>query len=211
MKSSVKLIELCEKFEKNIIKRSSEARKKRNLPIESIEIPDYRKLVMTKKFSNYSRCTCDHSKSDKCGKHKTKNLKKLNISKADSSSNSSSSSSSSSGSSSRSSSSSIRSSSSSSDSSGSNSSYSSKKSSSNCSSKSSKARKDNDRQKDKKKSEAFDDIKSMEINRKQNHPERLHTELSFNEPDQVRISFLPNNCLNKLKKWYLRGINKLES
>jgi hypothetical protein len=35
------------------------------------------------------------------------------------------------------------------------------------------------------KEDEFEDLKSMEINRKQNHPERLHPELSFNEPDQV--------------------------
>ena len=31
----------------------------------------------------------------------------------------------------------------------------------------------------------FDDIRSMEINRKLNHPERLHSDLTFNERDQV--------------------------
>lgn len=33
----------------------------------------------------------------------------------------------------------------------------------------------------------FDDIRSMEVNRKLNHPERLHQDLCFNEPDQVRF------------------------
>jgi len=42
----------------------------------------------------------------------------------------------------------------------------------------------------------FDDIRSMEINRKQNHPERLHPDLSFNEPDQTNEGPL---CKCKLK------------
>jgi ribonuclease-3 len=44
--------------------------------------------------------------------------------------------------------------------------------------------------------EEFDDIRSMEINRKMNHPERLHANLSFNEPDQTNEGPL---CKCKLK------------
>ncbi len=48
-----------------------------------------------------------------------------------------------------------------------------------------KSKKEKVAKKSKKKPEEFHDIKSMEMNRKQNHPERLHKDLCFNEPDQV--------------------------
>jgi ribonuclease-3 len=67
-------------------------------------------------------------------------------------------------------------------------------SSSSCSSRSSSR---DENKKDKEDSDdEFDDIRSMEINRKQNHPERLHPDLSFNEPDQTNEGPL---CKCKLK------------
>ena len=49
--------------------------------------------------------------------------------------------------------------------------------------------KNSEKTKNKGKEDEFDDIRAMEINRKQNHPERLHPELSLNEPDQVAFAF----------------------
>ena len=168
--------QLCNEFEQNILSRSIEARKKQNYPVELTKIPNYRHLLMTNKFSNYSRCTCDHSShnSDKknvtnsgCGKHQKKSVLSSDIS-SDSSSSSCSSSSDSESSELSLNLDSTRSSTSSSES------ISDRKSS-----KTNKKNTGNN-------SEEFEDIKSMEMNRKHNHPERLHKDLCFNEPDQVK-------------------------
>ena len=168
IKSSAKLNELCTQFEDSLIARSRQARQKANRPIEATQIPDYRKLLFTKKFDNYTRCTCDHDKSSQCGKHRGESKKKNTKS---SSSSSSSSSDSESGSSSSSVSSSA--------------SGSSSRSSSSDSSKSSDTKRKLLKKKDH--GDEHEDIRSMEINRKLNHPERLHPELIFNEPDQVQL------------------------
>lgn len=157
--------------------RSSEARRKANLPPEAVQIPNYRQLLLTKQFSNYSRCTCDHSKHEVaetgCGKHKKKSVS--SSSGSSSSSSGSSSGSDSSGTSSGSSSDSGSSRSSSGSEGGLNSSRGSRK------------KRLTKKKRSAKPEDEFEDIKSMEINRKMNHPERLHKDLCFNEPDQVRL------------------------
>ena len=171
VKASGKLKELCEKFEKDIIGRSKAAREKANLPPEATRIPDYRQLLRTSKFDNFTRCTCDESnqldgaRQKKCSEHKRRRA-------------------SDGGSSSETSSDSSDSESSNSSSSRSNSSTNSRSSS--CDSKENTGEKKEENKK-KTKEDEFEDIRSMEINRKQNHPERLHPELSFNEPEQVYI------------------------
>ena len=165
-----------------MIARSRRARQKANMPIEATQIPDYRKLLLTKKFDNYTRCTCDHDKSSQCGKHRG-DPKKKNAKSTSSSSSCSSSSESESGSSSCSFSSSA-----------SGSSGRSRSSSSD----NSKSRDTKRKQPKKKDDDEHDDIRSMEINRKLNHPERLHPELIFNEPDQVEHYLLfTQTILNK--------------
>lgn len=170
------------------------------MPKEATEIPDYRQLLLTKKFAKFSRCTCDHPKQQgdddtkisSCRKHRHRSVSPKSSSSSSSSTddddelnldddgNESSSSSS---------------------------------SSSSCSSSKAAAQKTEDtgleqgeivddekdfeaKKTDKdphlgehrstiKEEEKFEDIRSMELHRKQNHPERLHPDLSFNEPDQV--------------------------
>lgn len=158
-------MELCQQFEADVMTRSKKAREKLNLPAH--EIPDYRKLLMTKKFENYSRCTCDkphNASADQQQRHQHANdCKAKKAIKKDSESSSS------------------------------DSEYSSESSSSDSSSDAqaeSKTSEENKAKKavtkaNKKEDEEFDDIRSMEIHRKQNHPERLHSNLTFNEPDQV--------------------------
>lgn len=131
---------------------------------------------MTKKFKNFSRCTCDHSKGSekvdevsKCGRHNKKTSKSFNLSGASLNS---------SGSSSSDSNSSL----SSSEYSTSSNSDSDESTSSKLSLKSQGSKR---KQKSRDKPEEFEDIKSMEKHRKQNHPECLHKDLLFNEPDQV--------------------------
>lgn len=218
MKATEKLIELCEKFEKEVIDRARLARERANLPKEATQIPDYRQLLLTKKFAKFQRCTCDHPKqqqqagvgseaklSSHCRKHNNR------ISSSPSSSSTSSSS--------RSSSSSAPSEDDDDDESttGEDDDDSSEKSSNCPRRKSEKKTRDtpnasipatlnleqgeipdvgddkNEEPETKQqangkpnhKEEKFDDIRSMELHRKQNHPERLHPDLSFNEPDQV--------------------------
>ena len=175
-KGTSKLNELCDRFKHDIIDRSRRARERENLPPESTKIPDYRQLIQTKKFDKFTRCTCDQPTNHNslptmtkksCKKHKT-------LKRSDSSSSSSSSDSSTTCSSLSSSSCSSRSRSRSSSRDGNN--------------KNSKKEETSDNE--------FDDIRSMEINRKQNHPERLHPDLSFNEPDQTNEGPL---CKCKLK------------
>lgn len=162
-KGTSKLNELCSKFEQAVVQRSKKTREKLNLPIESTQIPDYRQLLMTNKFDKFTRCKCDHKTNEttktSCSYHrKTKSNTKRASSKSSSSSRSSSASSSCSSTSG-------------------SSSYSSSSFSSTNSKKSGKLIE--------KKDDEFEDIRSMEIDRKLKHPERLHSELSFNEPDQV--------------------------
>ena len=197
-RATSKLTDLCNKFEQTLIMRSAEARKKANLPIEATQIPNYRQLLLTKHFSQFSRCTCDHSShgdSDqpekqhhqhstsvrkKCGKHSQRNK----LSRSSGSSSDSSFERSSSDSDSLNTTSTLNmDSNGSSSSSGSGSSMSSADSSG---PENEKSKKEKVVKKSKKKPEEFHDIKSMEMNRKQNHPERLHKDLCFNEPDQVR-------------------------
>lgn len=139
-----------------------------NLPLESTKVPDYHQLLMTKKFSKFhTQCTCDHSEREnieKCGKHRTK---KSLVSSSDSSSSSSSDDSI--------------------DLTSSSESGSSSSSSDSDSSLDSKTSRNSSKKANKEKTEEFDDIKSMEINRKLKHPERLHKDLCFNEPDQVML------------------------
>lgn len=180
MRATDKLNDLCTRFENDILVRSSEARRKANLPPEAVQIPNYRQLLLTKQFSNYSRCTCDHSKHEVvetgCGKHKKKGVTSSSGSSSSSSGSSSSDSSSdSSGTSSGSSSDSGSSSTSSGSEGGLNSSGGSQK------------KQLTKKKKSTKPEDEFEDIKSMEMNRKMNHPERLHSDLCFNEPDQVRL------------------------
>ncbi len=189
--------------------RSSEARKKANLPEEATKVPNYRQLLLTKKFNKFARCTCDHGDSNKqhstlaekkCRKHANKN--KISRSSGSSSDSSSSFMSSSSDSDSLDTTSSVKLNSSSSfdaknssSSSSSGSSGSSGSSSDESSSDSGKISKGKDIKKDKKeKKEKIFDLKSMEMKRKYNHPEHLHKDLCFNEPDQV------NKILNYF--WY---------
>jgi hypothetical protein len=179
--ASAKLVDLCSKFESDILSRSRVAREKENLSSELTKIPDYRQLLLTKKFDKFTRCTCDQSshqhgndaaeniskKSKGCKQHKKRN--RVSSSGSSSSSSSSSRNSSSDSFSSRSSStSSIR----------------------------SAASKKNPTENATEQDEDFDDIRSMELHRKQNHPERLHPDLSFNEPDQTNEGPL---CKCKLK------------
>jgi hypothetical protein len=168
IKSTTKLEELCSKFDDSILKRSRRVREKQGLPIESTQIPDYRQLLMTNKFDKFSRCKCDHKTEDnkpsKCAQHNRKSRNKQ--SKQNESDKSSSSS---------------RNSSTSSSSSNSSSYSSSSFSSSNSKSSKTKIKKSKEKEND----DEFEDIRSMEIDRKQKHPERLHSDLSFNEPDQV--------------------------
>jgi len=171
IKSTTKLEELCSKFDDSILKRSRRVREKQGLPIESTQIPDYRQLLMTNKFDKFSRCKCDHKTEDnkpgKCAQHNRKSRNKQ--SKQNESDKSSSSS---------------RNSSTSSSSSNSSSYSSSSFSSSNSKSSKTKTKKSKEKENDDNDDE-FEDIRSMEIDRKQKHPERLHPDLSFNEPDQV--------------------------
>jgi len=166
-----KLEELCSKFDDSILNRSRRVREKQGLPIESTQIPDYRQLLMTNKFDKFSRCKCDHKTEDnkpgKCAQHNRKSRNKQ--SKQNESDKSSSSS---------------RNSSTSSSSSNSSSYSSSSFSSSNSKSSKTKTKKSKEKENDDNDDE-FEDIRSMEIDRKQKHPERLHPDLSFNEPDQV--------------------------
>ena len=176
--ASTKLVELCTKFETDILARSKLVREKENLSPDLTKIPDYRQLLLTKKFDKFTRCTCDQSghqhgsepitkKTKGCKQHKKRSS--VSSSGSDSSSSESSRSSSSDSFSSRSSSnSSIR------------------------SGASKKNQADNAAEQD----EDFEDIRSMELHRKQNHPERLHPDLSFNEPDQTNEGPL---CKCKLK------------
>jgi hypothetical protein len=154
-----RLKDLCNKFDYELVQRSQ--RLKGN---QQNEIPDYRKLIHTKTFSKFSRCTCGHSnsaaKSNECSKHKT-NTKKSSDKTHNSSSSSSSSESNSE-------------SSTSSETSSDDSSY--------------------DGSSDE--IEGFDDIRSMEINRKRNHPQHLHQDITFNEPNQTNEGPM---CKCKLK------------
>ena len=169
IKSTTKLEELCSKFDDSILNRSRRVRENQGLPIESTQIPDYRQLLMTNKFDKFSRCKCDHKTEDnkpgKCAQHNRKSRNKQ--SKQNESDKSSSSS---------------RNSSTSSSSSNSSSYSSSSFSSSNSKSSKTKIKKGKEKEND---DDEFEDIRSMEIDRKQKHPERLHPDLSFNEPDQV--------------------------
>ena len=159
-----------------MVDRSKIAREKSNIPFESTQIPNYRQLLMTKKFNNFTRCTCDHDKDtdksdevSKCGRHKNTH-KKTSIDSSGASDSS------------------LSSSGSDSDSSISSSDYNTSSGSgsdASTGSKSSKGSQDKEKKKGREKPEEFEDIKSMEIHRKQNHPERLHKDLMFNEPDQV--------------------------
>lgn len=182
IKSTNRLDELCAKFDSSLVKRSSKIREKQNIPAELTKIPDYRQLLRTQKFDKFTRCKCDHANNSKSScththhYHKNGRVSRKKIKKKlDDSITSSSKSSSSS-----------RSSSSSSFSSES-SSYSTSSSNSGKSSKKEKSLEEN---------EELDDIRSMEIDRKQKHPERLHTDLTFNEPDQTNEGPL---CKCKLK------------
>ena len=190
-KSTGRLDELCGKFDSSVVQRSKKIREKQNISSELTKIPDYRQLLMTNKFDKFTRCKCDHnnteSKSSCTHSHHRKTRssrlpkKKLNDSMKSSSSSSSSRSSSSFSSTSCSSRTSSRSSD-----------YStSSTNSSNASKKSKKNSKKNNED-----DEEFEDIRSMEIDRKLKHPERLHSELSFNEPDQTNEGPL---CKCKLK------------
>lgn len=170
IKASKQLIDLCNKFENEIINRSKIAREKANIPTEKTKIPNYRELLLTKTFDKFSRCTCDQPNHQHSSK-KSSNCKKHQNSDGSSSSEESSQ----------------------------NSSYDSDSdisdSSSNLSQSSGKksnhSSKDQSNTKTEKpiKEDKFEDIRSMEIHRKQNHPERLHPDLSFNEPDQVDYTF----------------------
>lgn len=156
-----RLKDLCSKFDYELVQRTQRLRGN-----QQIEIPDYRKLIHTKKFSKFSRCTCGQSnnsvKTNECSKHqKNKKLGKKSTNKTHSSRSSSNSSSSSE-------------SSTSADSSNDDSSY--------------------DGSSDE--FEGFDDIRSMEIDRKRNHPQHLHSDITFNEPNQTNEGPL---CKCKLK------------
>jgi hypothetical protein len=188
---SDRLKSLCTEFESKVIGRSKRIRDQN--PCESSSIPDYRKLLQTEKFSNFTTCTCDHETTAKqtsrlvfcvfalhshksqfwcpkenCSKHDKKSTRKRKIS-TDSSSSTASSFSSHSSSTSRCSSSSDE--------------------EDLTSKRTKKAHGTSD-------DDQFDDIRSMEINRKMNHPQRLHSNLSFNEPDQTNDGPL---CKCKLK------------
>ncbi len=205
VKGTPKLIDLCNKFEREILARSKEARQKANIPPEATQIPDYRQLAMKK----FSKCTCDqpHNSSIKtnCSKHIHRNKK---IAKTANSLNSSASSTrSSSANSARASSSDSTSSDSSvssltstgsSDSSNTSRSRSSTNNSLNSTSLRIGQSKESliDQEKKIKSDDDYEDIRSMELKRKQNHPERLHTDLCFNEPDQTNEGPL---CKCKLK------------
>ena len=177
IKATSKLVDLCTRFDQEIISRSRKAREKANLPPETTQIPNYRQLLLSKKFDNFTRCTCDqpnHNSEEASTTSKFKQHMKKRL-RNNSSSSTSSTSSSSTNISSRSSSSS---SCCSSDSNRSKSSARSRSGSANSSRGKVKAN-------SVEKEDDFDDIRSMEIHRKRNHPERLHPDLSFNEPDQV--------------------------
>ena len=175
IRATPKLVELCSKFEHSVIERSKRSREKSNIPAELTQIPDYRQLLLTNKFDKFTRCKCDHTNGEhktddltgsKCSQHQRKTARS-----AKRKSNSSSHSSSKSSSNERDSSSS---------------SCSSDTSSSSFSSSGSSASENENKKSEKKEDEhEFEDIRSMEIDRKLKHPERLHPDLSFNEPDQV--------------------------
>ena len=172
------MVELCTKFEADILARSKLVREKENLSPDLTKIPDYRQLLLTKKFDKFTRCTCDQSGHQHGSESTTKKTRGCKQHKKRSSVSSSGSSSSSSESSRSSSSDSF-----------------SSRSSSNSSIRSGASKKnqaDNTAEQD----EDFEDIRSMELHRKQNHPERLHPDLSFNEPDQTNEGPL---CKCKLK------------
>lgn len=169
------------------------------MPKEATEIPDYRQLLLTKKFAKFSRCTCDHPKQQgdddtkvsSCRKHRHRSVSPKSSSSSSSSTDDDELNLDDDG----------------------NESSSSSSSSSSCSSSKAAAQKTEDtgleqgeivddendfeaKKTDKnshlaehrstiKEEEKFEDIRSMELHRKQNHPERLHPDLSFNEPDQV--------------------------
>ena len=185
IKATSKLSDLCTRFDDEILARSRKAREKANLPPESTQIPNYRQLLLSKKFDKFTRCTCDQpnhnneeAATSKCKQHLKKRLR-----------NNSSSSTSSSGSSSTSISSRSSSSSSCSSSDSSRSKSSTRSRSASPSSSKAKGKKENSVEKE----DEFDDIRSMEIQRKRHHPERLHPDLSFNEPDQVIIQMFINS------------------
>lgn len=236
MQATEKLAELCDRFEEDVIGRARRARERANLPQEATQIPDYRQLLLTKKFAKFSRCTCDHPKQpqqttgasgsgfDPASKSSS-HCRKHNSHRSSASSSSSSSSpsedddddestmdddddddneESTSSSSSLTSSLSRRRRSSKNE---------KEVSSSSLKKVSNKTEADDGedleqgeivdedvggvnkakvadaeavvKKKAKPKEDEFDDIRSMELHRKQNHPERLHPDLSFNEPDQV--------------------------
>lgn len=181
MKASDKLKELCDKFQTDVIDRSRIAREKQNLPSESVKIPDYRQLVQTKKFEKFSKCTCDHSSHTKiksaCKEHK-KDRKNSSFSSGSGKENNS------------------GSDTDTSFSSGSDVSESGSSRASSCdrdSKKNTEEKEENNKKYKPLSEEKFEDIRSMEINRKHNHPERLHPDLSYNEPDQVNFFFFVNS------------------
>jgi hypothetical protein len=167
---------MCAQFEVEVLTRSKIARERANLPQSALEIPNYRQLLHTSKFEHFHRCTCDKAKHDdeesvggassskksaieheKCKKH-TQKKKKQPDSESESTSDSSSGASS----------------------------YTSSTESEADTGGGDKAKKGKDpKAADEEVDEGFEDIRSMEMHRKQNHPERLHPNLSFNEPDQV--------------------------
>ena len=191
---------MCEQFETDIFARSRLAREKANIPIESTKIPDYRQLLLTKKFAKFTRCTCDHSNHSNHDGNSRKPTSSRHCRKHPSSTRST-----------GSKSSTKNSSSSSSDYDDDEEQFGEENSSSSPTlsySSETEGRKNRDHlidenqleqgeivdekvKTDKKmnvklpKETKFDDIRSMELHRKQNHPERLHPDLSFNEPDQV--------------------------
>ena len=207
VRSTAKLDELCERFHSDILMRSTQARLAANIPAELTAIPDYRQLVKTSKFANFTRCTCDHASEHK---HKGRAATKNDDDDDDTKGNSSTSCKKHAASRSQrrrtrrvSSVASSSKSDSGSDSSGTSSRASSlSSSSSSSSSEDEKEKKAKEEEEEQEKKHAhdqhgtaapddddeFEDIRSMEIHRKQNHPERLHCDLCFNEPDQVRTN-----------------------
>ncbi len=178
IRATNKLIEMCAQFEAEVLARSRIAREKANLPASATDIPNYRQLLHTTKFEHFHRCTCDKGKhndgesggglssktdKDKCKKHKNKRQSSGDESSNDSSSSSGASS------------------------------YSSSSESEADNSKAKKSENKETKTVADEEDEGFEDIRSMEMHRKQNHPERLHSDLSFNEPDQVNSTQITCN------------------
>ena len=63
--STKKLKDLCKRFDTELVQRSKLKREKS----DEISIPNYRELLQTKKFSNFSTCNCDKSSSHNKNHH----------------------------------------------------------------------------------------------------------------------------------------------